>query len=541
MIRPSLYVWIVLGLVLAAYVGVPQAGYVYDDHPLVEVNRALSDPTWARVFGADLWCCNDQSRTGYYRPLLTVSLLVERWLFGAADAGVSHVHSLLWHLLCVGLAYVVLARRIGPTAAAAGALLFGLHPIQSEAVLWVSARNDLLAAAGVLAVLAALDRGSRRAAALCTLAACLSKENAFLLPVVAFAWRRAWGERLPWRDLAAIGVGITGALALRSQAHLAGFGMTQADALFDARTGLHAAATVLGWITIPWPLTSTTTLHMRPPLPTAWIGAVATLLLLGALLARGGPRARWLLLISLVLYAPAALGVRWYGTVGERYLYLPLFGIAAALVSLPVRAVRARALVLAAAAVAALAALHVRVAEWANEEVLFEAALRRRPDANSANLVGVEYIRQGRYAESALLFHTALVWEPPKQRACLNVVQSNEWVLDTPTLLERVAFWDARGCGETDDFVARVVPTLAARGRWVEAAAWLARARTPDPRFRDLVVGGALAARDGDLDALAGLALTFPGGASIFMDQVLALVNGTHVSERPTAAVATPD
>src|SRR5206468_10346210 len=67
------------------------------------------------------------------------------------DVRVFHAASLAWHLANVGLVYALLRwllsrHALGRDArwpAAAGALLYGLHPLQVEAVAWLSGLKDL--------------------------------------------------------------------------------------------------------------------------------------------------------------------------------------------------------------------------------------------------------------------------------------------------------------------------------------------------------------------------------------------------------------
>ena len=89
--------------------------------------------------------------------------------FGPINAALFHGTNLIIHLLSTGMVYLILRRMLGarfstaPTdpisssrvllASAAGALAFGLHPIQVETVAWVSGLRDLLGGAFSLAAL----------------------------------------------------------------------------------------------------------------------------------------------------------------------------------------------------------------------------------------------------------------------------------------------------------------------------------------------------------------------------------------------------
>lgn len=528
-------VWLVLAVVAAAYVGVAQAGFVWDDTALVMRNRVLDAPTFENVWRRDLWCCTvSGENTGYYRPLLTVSFLLDRLIAGGIDPAVAHLQSLFWHVVVVALVAGLLRDRVGPTRAAVAALIFGLHPIQSEAVVWVAARNDLLAAAGVLAALLALDRKRPALAALAAFAACLAKENALLLPAVAWLWRRAWGERLGRADLLALGGALAAALLLRSQATLGGFSLDQQETAFDATSAFHGAVTVLGWVTWPWPLTTTASLYMGAPQWTAWPAAAATLLLVGVLLRHGGVRAAWLLALGAFVLAPSAFGVRWYATLGERYLYLPLFGLVSAIVA-TAPSWRGWAPVVAAGAFAALGALHVRVPDWADEESLFTAAVRRAPDGYAWALLGVELLRQDRWVDATTAFDRAIVARPPQLLACRYVADVASRILPDDAFLAHSARWGELGCRGNAGYDGAVSMVLASRGLWDEAEDIAVAARRNDTKRRDEIVRAALEARDGDLVSFANRAVVWPGGAADLTVHVASLLQARHAPRATTA------
>lgn len=539
----KLRLWIVLGLVAAAYAGVPQAGFVWDDHALIEQNRNLTAPTWETVFLRDLWCCTEGPRTGYHRPLLTVSYLLDHAIWGLEPHGY-HLSSLLWHLLVVTLVAAALRPRLGETRAAVAALIFGLHPLQSEAVVWIAARNDLMAAAGVLGTLVALDRRRPAVAALATVAACLSKESGYLLPAVLVVWRLAWGERPRLPELAAIGGGVAVALTLRSAADLSPLAVEAAVSGLTPAEALHAAVTVLAWISWPWPLTTTASVHMTPPGVTTWTAAACTSVAVALLVWRGGRPAFWLLALSAGVYGPAVLGIGWYGTIGERYLYLPLFGFVAALVAVVPSSAATRAAVVAAAA-AALVALHVRLPDWAHEEALFGAAVRRAPDGYSWNLLAVELGRQRRAGEAVAAVERGLQYEPFNSRLCSRPFEFSEPIVADADLVRLAARWADLGCRGIAGYDGMHAMALARRGLWDEAAAIAETAVRNDVKLRrDEVVRAAIDAREGDLASFGARALFWPHGAADLQDRVAGLLlavrapNGAPLGRPPAPAEA---
>jgi len=141
----------------------------------------------------------------FFRPFGYLAFAAEAPLFGLNRIG-WHAFSLCLHVL-TGLLVYHLARalRTGTYAALAAMLYFLLHGSRPEAVAWVSAQFDLWAALFVLAALAAFlrYRETRRvlwqaaslAALLCGL---LSKESAYVYPLILILWLRLHGAK--WRE-----------------------------------------------------------------------------------------------------------------------------------------------------------------------------------------------------------------------------------------------------------------------------------------------------------------------------------------------------
>ncbi|HET9267512.1 MAG TPA: hypothetical protein VFO31_05085, partial [Vicinamibacterales bacterium] len=125
----------------------------------------------------------------YYRPLVFLSYALD-WTTWGLDAAGFHLTNVLLHAVNTMLVYA-LARRVGDaTVAGVAALVFTLHPVNQEAVFWVSGRFDLLATAWILGSLVLL--WSPRPSAYWIGAACfglalLSKESAATVVILAAA------------------------------------------------------------------------------------------------------------------------------------------------------------------------------------------------------------------------------------------------------------------------------------------------------------------------------------------------------------------
>jgi len=177
----------------------------FDDRPTILANRHLDN--WETFVG---------HLDHMVRPVLYATLLADRALFGDAPAGY-HLLNLLLHLGSGLLVYVILSRavteetRFVPLVAA---LLFLLHPIQTEAVTYISGRASGLMAFWYLFALflylkAREECKSGRSlwlhagACVSFLCALGSKETAVTFPFALILWEGtvARDRALEWRSL----------------------------------------------------------------------------------------------------------------------------------------------------------------------------------------------------------------------------------------------------------------------------------------------------------------------------------------------------
>lgn len=123
----------------------------WDDHQHLTLNPHLDPISWHGI--GELW---SEPYFGMYVPLTytyyaalawTSGGPFSSWTSGTFDPTVFHVGSLALHIGCTLVAFALLNRLVrDPLAAGFGAALFALHPVQVEAVAWVSEARGLLSA-----------------------------------------------------------------------------------------------------------------------------------------------------------------------------------------------------------------------------------------------------------------------------------------------------------------------------------------------------------------------------------------------------------
>lgn len=435
----------------AAYSNSFQVPFVLDDW-----NNILENPfvRWTRF---DLESLRfTLSNAPLARPVAYLSFALNH-LFGGYEVAGYHAVNLAIHLANACLVYalaLVTLRRLpllaeqespappaatAPWLALAGALVFVVHPIQTQSVTYIVQRMNLLCAFFYLAALLCFVRGrltppgARRTGAYmlalgCGALALGSKENAATLPFAA--WLYDWYFLRDLRRQRKATLALAALAALLALGVLARGGAALLD--YSARpftlgerllTQPRVVLLYLSLIALPLPgrlnlahdVAASRGL-LDPPATLAGIAALALLLALSLALAR-----RWRL---------ASFAIAWFllhlviessifplELVFEHRSYLPLAGICLAL-PLPLARLAAWRAPLAVAATAALvaalgAATWLRNETWRSDVLLWSDAVAKSPGLVRAHTnLGVALARAGRHEEALAAYERAQALDP---------------------------------------------------------------------------------------------------------------------------------
>jgi protein O-mannosyl-transferase len=443
-----------LAVTAAAYLPAVDGEFVFDDLP------ELMGPLVRAPFdhGVREWSSSA-------RPLVTLTFALNDLAVGSDPRG-WHLTSIAIHLAAVLLG-VALARRTlsragladpaGPALAVAA--LFALHPLQAEAVAYLSQRAEILAAGLYLAALLfLLERdatpGPARRAALLLGAALaqglglLAKPTAATLPAAWLlwaavvppageadlsTWQRLRARLLPAAPLLALSLAAAArALRMAEGSGHAGFQVEGLPPLAYLATQLRVVPAYLGlaaWpggLRVDWDVArSAGLLEWR---------ALAGGLFLSALVALAGWLVAWSrervgdgaaaartgalgVLFFLLTLAPSSSVVPLADVMAEHRVYLGVLGLALGVAAAGAWAVRRLAgrraglagWAVAAAACALLAGLTAsRAAVWASAEALWRDAVEKAPGKARPHLnLGVALLARGRLQEGLEAFRRA--------------------------------------------------------------------------------------------------------------------------------------
>ena len=421
----------VMAVALAAYLGCINAGYVYDDFEFVVENprirslHGIASAFWRRDF------FSASAKFNIYRPFAAASFALDFHLWDLRP-GVLHLENALLHALNAALVLGLCARLgAGPVVSLAAASMFAAHPIQTEAIAWVSGRSNGLFV--LFALLSLRCYASRRAAASLALfaAALLSKEMAISLPLLlcAYEWcmRPKRKDGAPWARIVP----------------------------FFVVAGLYVAgrAWVLGRVTQrgywgggPWPTALTMTrvfadyarLALFPigqklfhpvDISSSWrdprVLVSTTIILAVVALAVTGSRRRPFVAFGALWFfialAPVSNTVPLRALEAERFLYWPALG-ACMVMAWPARRCRRRAGIVAGLC-ACLAALTItRVHDWQSGHTIWRATIRGAPHCTAAlNGLGNAYSSMGCLKRAVAAYRAALRIEPDFEFAQVNL------------------------------------------------------------------------------------------------------------------------
>jgi hypothetical protein len=378
----------------------------WDDGRLIYSNPNITGHTIAGLL--DQWNVKGQHNNSMYNPLVYtvwwalahVAHVESPDLLGATlNPDIFHAASLAVHWLCACVVVEILRRlKIGDWAAAAGGLVFALHPLQTEAVAWATAMKDLLsgffALLSIWRYLAALESTKPKRwenywlSTIFFVLAMLSKPSTVIVPAIVavidrMVYRRSWRDVAKWLwPWFAMAIVIT-VIAAKIQMSLPGVG---GPMWAHPLIALDALAFYLGKLVLPIhlrfdygrnPAALLTDPALHHPLYWTWIFPAA----LAVFLWRMKRQMLTLAALIFVLGVLPVLGLKtfayqYYTTVADRYVYLSMLGVALAigwwLDRHPSRAIK----IATCAVIVVLGSLSfVQAGRWTDTETLYSYSL----------------------------------------------------------------------------------------------------------------------------------------------------------------------
>lgn len=434
------------------YLNALRGAFQFDDYNVIVDNPAVQ--SWA-AFLAD-------AGQGI-RPVLKLSYTLN-WLADPGPVGF-HLFNVAIHAANTLLVYL-LALRLGgpkedgppdrPAAAAAllAALLFAVHPVQTEAVTYVCGRSVSLMGFFYLASLLAYDHGARGGSRFFLrlvspalfLLAVLTRETAVTLPAALALWETARGMKAgSWRDVAGrqaphwilLGLLVLWLAARPAAADLYLYGLTKRSVADNSLSQINGVTYLLSRLLFAHRLNIDPDLPVLikwSPVLAAEAALLASLLAIGVLTVRRRPRLGFGLLWVFLQLLPTNSLIPRLDIANERHLYLAAWGLFLPLGEALGTAWRAEPggmkgtrVAVATALVAAALLTVVRNHDYRSEVALWERTALLSPGKPRVhNNLGYAYQLAGEPEKAARAYAKALRLDPefPKARANLAALAS---------------------------------------------------------------------------------------------------------------------
>lgn len=140
---------LVFAVAVAPYMNSLDGGFHYDDDHALVRNTHLRQLASIPAFFVDASTFSAEPDMAMYRPLLQTTFALN-YALSAYDAWSWHLVNVLLHGLAALGALALCRRLFDPEVALVAALLFALHPVQSQAVNYLSSRSEILSMGLVL-------------------------------------------------------------------------------------------------------------------------------------------------------------------------------------------------------------------------------------------------------------------------------------------------------------------------------------------------------------------------------------------------------
>lgn len=442
---------------IGIYANSLQNNFTFDDWPLVANNPLVMQPNIGAIFSSAYW--PDRPDLGLYRPLTTLSYAMNRVVLGERAWGF-HLANMVTHILNALLVYVVMYKFFERPIAGFCALLFLLHPLQTEAVNSIVGRAELLAAFWMLiawnAFVYCVGRWRWMLAAGAIFLGCLCKEHAAtmvgILGVLGFVrlnrvgqeshesnrgfadgFARFYKKNLTgfllcvwavclflWMRYEVIGVLLLPSIPMFIDNPLAH--VTDWERWFTALSVIWCYGVLMFW---PVGLSADYSFQAIPVISTFWTGSVIggfCIVLLLALLTvntiRGSNLAIWGVGASLMALPALPISNLWFpiGTVmAERLMYVPIIGFCIfcglffSRLRWPLGSYVAVGLLFTVLGFKTIQ----RNADWQNDYTLFVSAVEAMPQSAKAHFNLGNAVRDRGQVQEALTHYRKALWIYP--------------------------------------------------------------------------------------------------------------------------------
>lgn len=446
--KPAAFAVFIAAVATVLYLPTLSADFVYDDLSQVITDDYIHKPAhFAEVLSLSVMRKDILDNN---RPVMLLSLMLDSLLWGRNPFGY-HLTNLLLHTLCSIMAFLLfygVFGRLFPQSnknigalwgAFAAALLFAIHPVNSEAVCVVTFREDLLAAFFILLVLILAEMFPTKRKTTSVLlggimvilifAAAAAKENGVIAPVFLLIYWLIVRRHSQWRMWAKL---ITAGFAATVVFTIARFALVPAQSAIFFVKASYLGGSFSQMLTIQpriwtfqlleliWPkllCADQTGYSVRYITLSVALVILAAVIVMVLLVCRKNIGFGMGMLFYCLAILPTSNLVPIYRPMADRYLYLPMLGVCLALgavicrLKMPTKRWLGTLWVVAAAAICIFLGTFTvqRAIVWQNSLSLWEDTVNKNPFSYTGwNNLGFALFDAGEFKKAANCFREAV-------------------------------------------------------------------------------------------------------------------------------------
>jgi len=181
MLKPAaLFIPAIILATVLSYANSIHNQFIWDDEDFILKNSTIKDwHNWPRVFAEDM-IHSARKASNFYRPTQSLTHGVDYLLWKDRQEG-HHATNIAFHCLTAIAIYLMLKGIFSKELSFFAALFFAVHPVQTEAVTYISGRSDPMAALFVVLAIILFEKKLFMSCAFFILGI-LSKESALIAP-----------------------------------------------------------------------------------------------------------------------------------------------------------------------------------------------------------------------------------------------------------------------------------------------------------------------------------------------------------------------
>lgn len=195
----KLYILIIILATVLAYANTLHNQFIWDDEDWILKNETVKDwRSWPELFTQNS-IQGARKGSNFYRPLQAITHGIDYLVWQYRLPG-HHLTNILFHVMAAIVLFLLLGNIFSKNIAFFSALFFAIHPVQTEAVTYISGRADPMAGLFILLTVLLFEK-NLFLSCLAFALGILSKESALIAPILIIVYIFFRDKKIEYKKL----------------------------------------------------------------------------------------------------------------------------------------------------------------------------------------------------------------------------------------------------------------------------------------------------------------------------------------------------